>query len=421
MTTLYDKKTLLQSEKFATVANDLYNTSKEATAERIANLVEAHNKNIDGEVLMFSSPGRIEVAGNHTDHNHGKVLCASVSVDLLAAVTPLTERKIVINSLGYPIVEVDINDLSIHEEEVGGSFALVRGVCKAFQDRGYNIGGFYATTISDVFKGAGMSSSASFEVLVGEVLNYLYNDSKISAVEKAIIAQYAENVYFGKPSGLMDQSAIAIGGISYIDFMDPSAPVVEKLDWTFDDTSVVVINCGGDHCDLTPQYASIRTEMEGVAKQFGKEKLRFVDTEEFYDSIPELAKKVSGRAILRAMHFFEENDRVEDLRDAIKSGDEETCYACITESGDSSYRKLQNCYPDGDPTEPIPLALTLCESFYQGVRAYRVHGGGFAGTILVFVDNDCVDEFKAYMSSIYGEKNIYTLKIRNSGTIKLDL
>ncbi len=420
MAILYDKKSLLENKKFIENANALYGGNVERAAERYSSLVSAHKENIDGEIIFYSASGRIEVIGNHTDHNNGKVLCASVSVDLLACVTPIPEQKIIVKSLGYPIVEVDIQDLDIHEEEKGGSFALVRGVCKAFKDRGYNIGGFYATTVSDVFKGAGMSSSASFEVLVATVLDNLYNGDSISAVEKAIISQYAENVYFGKPSGLMDQSAIALGGVSYIDFENPAAPKVEKLDWSFDDTTVFVVNCGGDHCNLTPQYAAIREEMEAVANHFGVEKLRFVNEDEFYMSIPDLKKKFSGRAILRAMHYFDENARVETLREAIRNADEELAYDIISSSGVSSYQKLQNCYAEGDPQEPIPLALALCEEL-EGVVAFRVHGGGFAGTILAFVENDYADNFHELMGYTFGTDSVYRLKIRNAGGTRIDL
>lgn len=420
MAILYDKKSLLENNKFVKTATALYGGNVEKAAERYEALAKAHKENVDGEIIFYSASGRIEVTGNHTDHNNGKVLCAAVSVDLLACVTPLAEQKIIVKSLGYPVVEVDIHDLDIHEEEKGGSFALVRGVCKAFKDRGYNIGGFYATTVSDVFKGAGMSSSASFEVLVSAILDNLYNGDSISAVEKAIISQYAENVYFGKPSGLMDQSAIALGGVSYIDFKDPANPQVEKLDWDFDDSTVFVVNCGGDHCNLTPQYAAIREEMEAIAKEFGEEKLRFVNEDEFYMSIPELKNKFSGRAILRAMHYFEENERVEVLREAIRNGDEELAYDVISASGISSYQKLQNCYAEGDPSEPIPLALALCGAL-EGVLAYRVHGGGFAGTILAFVDNEYADDFNEFMAHTFGDANVYRLKIRNEGGTRLDL
>lgn len=317
MATSLDENFFARSDKFALEAAEIYTTSLEAAAKRASALVRSHSERVEGEVFLFSSPGRIEIAGNHTDHNNGKVLAAAVSVDLLAAVTPLGGTQVVIASAGYPVVEIDLSDLSVREEEKGGSAALVRGVAKALTDRGYAVGGFYATTVSDVFKGAGMSSSASFEVLVAEIFNEFYNGGRIDPVQKAIISQYAENVYFGKPSGLMDQSAISIGGVAYIDFENPSTPKVQKLDWNFPDTSAVVVNCGGDHSDLTPQYAAIREEMEAVAGYFGKEKLRFVPEEEFVKALPALKKVFSGRALLRAMHYFGENDRVDALKAAV--------------------------------------------------------------------------------------------------------
>ena len=350
MAILYDKKSLLENKKFLDRVSELYTASPEDAAQRVENLVSRHRISFGSaadEVVLFSAPGRIEIAGNHTDHNNGKVLAAAISVDLLGAVSPSEEPKIVVNSIGYPSVSVDLTDLEPKEREQGDSAALVRGIARAFKDRGYNIGGFVATTTSDVFKGAGMSSSASFELFVAEVLNDFYNGGVVSAVEKAIISQYAENVYFGKPSGLMDQSAISIGGVSYIDFMDAGAPVVEKLGWDFPEL-IYVVNCGGDHCNLTANYAAIMQEMRLIASEFGADKLRFVDKNEFYASVGRLRKKYSGRAILRAMHYFEENERVDALKDAIASRDGREAYALINESGMSSQLKLQNCYPEGD-------------------------------------------------------------------------
>lgn len=406
------------SAKFREAAEKLYAAPFDAVKARYDALIAEHCKEADGEVMMFSSPGRIEVIGNHTDHNNGKVLAAAVSVDLLAAVTPM-EGKIIINSLGYPLVAVDLDDDQVNSAEYGRSEALVKGVIRGFRDHGYNVGGFIATTVSDVFKGAGMSSSASFEVMVTEVLNVLYNEGKIGPVERAIISQYAENVYFGKPSGLMDQSAIALGGIDYIDFKDTKNPVVEKLDWNFDDVTVAVINCGGDHCDLTPNYAAIRTEMEEIAKYFGKETLRFVDEADFYAKMPQLKEKFSGRAILRAFHFFEENRRVDGIRESIREGVKDKTMSYITASGQSSYRQLQNCYPEGDPAEPIPLALALIAR-RRGVLAYRVHGGGFAGTVLTMVDKAEKDSFYQYMATLYGAENVHLLKIRVAGACKVE-
>lgn len=411
----YDKKVLLSNEKFLEAARKMYACSPEQSAARLADLAARHAERFGIEgARVFSSPGRIEVCGNHTDHNNGKVTAAAVSVDTLAVVTPLTERKVKICSLGYPYVEVDVDDLKIDPNEEGTSAALIRGVLKGMQERGYAVGGFAATMTSNVCKGAGMSSSASYEVLIAEIVNVLYNGGKAGAVEKAQIAQFAENVYFGKPSGLMDQSAIALGGISYIDFRDTKNPEVRKLDWNFDDVSVVVINCGGDHCDLTPQYAAIRTEMEMIAAHFGKEKLRFVEKADFYAAIPALIGKYKGRAILRAMHFFEENDRVDALVDAIDRGDEATALSLITASGKSSLEKLQNLYAEGDSSEPIPLALAIASEF-DGVKAYRVHGGGFAGTILTFVAREKEKAFCDYMAKLYGAESVFPVRIREAG------
>ncbi|NLT18989.1 MAG: Galactokinase [Firmicutes bacterium ADurb.Bin080] len=420
MANQYEKKSLSNNPKFIEIVSSIYNTSVEIAAERVSSLVKEHNNSVNGQTFLFSSPGRIEVIGNHTDHNFGEVLAASVSVDLLAAVTPLPIPKVIVRSIGYPVVEVNIEDLGIKKEEIGDSAALVRGVANGFVERGLLIGGFVATTTSDVFKGAGMSSSAAFELLVSEIFNVFYNEGKIDPITKAIVSQYAENVYFGKPSGLMDQSAISFGGISHMDFRDPSSPQVEKVNWPFSDVSVVVVNCGGDHTNLTPNYASIRAEMEEVAGFFGKEKLREIEKRDFYDSIQDISKKTSGRAILRAIHFYEENSRVEKVYQALKNADEEEVFAGINQSGDSSYRLLQNCYPEGDKMQPIPLALALAQRI-EGLRAVRVHGGGFAGTILAFVDNEKVETFKKYMGDIFGQGNIYLLKIRNSGATKIDI
>ena len=423
MAILYDKKSLLENKKFVETVSSIYTVAPEEAADRVEALVNEHKRSFGADAadtVLFSAPGRIEVVGNHTDHNNGKVIAAAISVDLLGAVSETKDNKIVVNSIGYPSVSVDITDLEPKEDEKGDSAALVRGIVKAFVDRGLNVGGFIATTTSDVFKGAGMSSSASFELFVAEVLNSFYNGGVVSAIDKAIISQYAENVYFGKPSGLMDQMAISVGGASYIDFKDPKAPLVEKMHWPFEnDMSVFVVNCGGDHCNLTPNYAAIMTEMRAIAGEFGQEKLRFVDKGEFYSSIGALKDKYSGRAILRAMHYFEENERVDEMKQAIADEDPDLACELITESGFSSMTKLQNCYPEGDFSEPIPLALSLTQE-YAGTYAYRVHGGGFAGTILAMVAPDA-EEYGDYMGLIYGAENVHKLKIRDTGAMRLDL
>ncbi|MGI6136503.1 MAG: galactokinase [Clostridiales bacterium] len=415
----YEKKSLLNNSKFSQISNEIYNVDIDTAAERVAFIASKHIEKVKGNVDIFSSPGRIEMIGNHTDHNHGEVLAAAVSVDLLAAVTKTNDNIVTINSVGYPIVTVDLNDLKINKTEFGDSSALVRGVAKGFIDRGYKVGGFYATTTSDVFKGAGMSSSAAFELLVSEIFNVYYNGGIVDPITKAIISQFAENVYFGKPSGLMDQSAISFGGISHIDFQDPKNPIAEKVEWPFKDISVAVVNCGGDHANLTPEYAAIRTEMEKVAQIYGVTTLRDVPEQEFYDKLPIVKEKVSGRAILRSIHFFDENKRVRKVYQALKEKNKEDVFGGVNESGRSSYAKLQNCYPEHDHSQTIPLALAIAEKT-PGVVASRVHGGGFAGTILVFVETNEMKGFIDIMSKFFGADNIYDLKIRNSGVTKLD-
>lgn len=416
----YDEKSLLSNENLKKIAEEIYNVPLENVVSRFSALISEHRKANKSKFFIFSSPGRIEVIGNHTDHNYGEVLAAAVSVDLLAIVSPIDSMKVAVNSVGYPLVEVDLNDLSINEKEYGHSEALVRGVAKGFKDKGFKIGGFIATTTSDVFKGAGMSSSAAFELLVAEIFNVVYNNSLVDSITKAIVSQYAENKYFGKPSGLMDQSAISFGGISHIDFKDPANPKAEKLNWPFENISVAVVNCGGDHANLTPQYAAIRTEMEKVASCFSCEKLREVDEKAFWKSLPSLKNKVSGRSILRAIHFFEENKRVKSVYNALKNNNSEDVFKGINESGVSSYELLQNCYAENDHSQTIPLALNVCKKI-KGIKACRVHGGGFAGTILVFLEKENVNNFQEEMGAIFGKENIYLLKIRNSGTKMLSI
>lgn len=409
---------ILDSKNFAERAEKLYNRPPEMAVGRAEKLILEHKYWCDKNFNLFSSPGRIEVSGNHTDHNNGMVIAAAVTVDTLAVVSKNDDNIIIIKSRGYEDVEVNLADIKKREEEKGTSAALVKGVIKGFLDRGYAVGGFYATTVSDVFKGAGMSSSASFEVLVSEILNDYYNGGVISAVEKAIISQYAENEYFGKPSGLMDQSAIALGGVSFIDFKDPKNPLVKKLDWNFPGVSAVVINCGGDHSDLTKDYADIRSDMESVAGFFNEKILRFVDENEFYNSLNLIKEKIGGRAIMRAMHYFEENRRVKEIAAAAEKGDKQRVFALIRESGLSSALKLKNLYPEGDAMQNIPLALSIAEN-REGVIACRVHGGGFAGTILTFVEDEYLENFVSYMSGLYGKENVFAVGVRQSGAVKI--
>ena len=376
----------------------------------------------DREVGVFSAPGRTEVCGNHTDHNHGKVLAASVNLDAVA-VAGINEENIVrVKSEGYKMDVVDLNDLGVMPAERGKSAALVRGVCAGFKNRGYKIGGFDAATASDVLSGSGLSSSAAFEVLLGTMLNHLYNGGKISSVEIAQIAQFAENEYFGKPCGLMDQMACSVGGFVEIDFKDPAAPVIEKLDFDFGSCkhALCIVDTGGDHSDLTDEYAAVRSEMEDVASKFGKSVLREVDREEFEKNIAVVRDSAGDRAVLRAMHFYNENVRVEKQAEALKKGDFEAFKALVIESGFSSYMYNQNVFTCKAPSnQPVSLALSICQQVLSGKGAWRVHGGGFAGTIQAFVPEELLGEFKSKICAVFGEKSCYVLNIRPEGGIQV--
>lgn len=374
------------------------------------------------EIEIYSAPGRTEVGGNHTDHNHGCVLAASVNLDAVAVVSKNSENIVRVKSEGYKIDAVDLNELGVMPNERGKSEALIRGVCACFKNRGYSIGGFDAATVSDVLSGSGLSSSAAFEVLIGTILNHLYNDGKISAVEIAQIAQFAENEYFGKPCGLMDQMACSVGGFVMIDFNDPSAPVIEKLDFDFASSNhaLCIVDTGGDHSDLTDEYAAVRGEMEAVAAKFGKSVLRDVDRAEFEKNISVIREVAGDRAVLRAMHFYNENGRVAKQAAALKGGDFEAFKALIIESGFSSYMYNQNVYTCKAPAnQPVSVALAICQDVLSGKGAWRVHGGGFAGTIQAFVPMECLDEFKTRICAVFGEKSCYVLNIRPEGGIKV--
>ncbi|MDE6758306.1 MAG: galactokinase [Clostridia bacterium] len=407
-----------KNNDFAQMVKLLYGEDKfDYQVGRYREIYDKHSAKYGEGGAFYSSPGRIEVCGNHTDHNNGKVLCASISVDTIACVTPC-EDKIVVESIGFSPVEVKLNDLEARKEEYGNAVALVRGVCSYFKKRGLNIGGFCATTTSDVFRGAGVSSSACFEVLICEILNVMFNDGKIDKVTKARASQFAENVYFGKPCGLLDQSAISLGGVSFIDFKSIKNLKIQTIDWNFDGMDIVLTNTGGDHSDLTEQYAAIREEMEGVANVFGKKKLREVNEKAFYENIENIQENVSGRAILRAMHYFDENKRVDACAKAVKNANEKKFCAAINESGASSYLMLQNCYPLGDIVQRIPLAINLSKKI-DGVKAVRVHGGGFAGTIIAYVDKNKRDNYVEKMRSVFGKDNVFVIGVRNEGTCKV--
>lgn len=392
--------------------------------ERLAVIIDEYvklfgdNENIE----LFSAPGRTEVGGNHTDHNHGKVLAASVDLDTVAAAAKRDDSVIVEKSFNFDALEVDISDLNIHTEEFGKSSGLIRGMCAGFVEYGYKIGGFNAASMSRVLSGSGLSSSAAYEVLIGTILNHLYNDGKVSAVDIAKIAQFAENKYFGKPCGLMDQMASSVGSFITIDFKAPSEPIIKKVNFDFASCghALCIIDTGGDHADLTDDYAAVRGEMEQAAEVFGKNVLRDVDEMEFMRNISLVREKVNDRAVLRAMHFYAENKRAEAEVKALESGDFDAFKELVTESGRSSYMYNQNVFTTKDVAhQGVSLALAMCEYLLKGKGAWRVHGGGFAGTVQAFVPVDMLDDFCEKIEEVFSKGSCHVLSIRPFGGIKL--
>ena len=378
----------------------------------------------DREGALYSVAGRSELSGNHTDHNHGCVIAASIDLDIIAVASPNGEDIIRVKSEGFHEDVIDINVFtSPRENPEGHSDELIAGMVAGFRNNGYNVGGFDAYTTSDVLKGSGISSSAAFEDMIGNILNHIYNDGKIDNVEIAKIAQYAENVFFGKPCGLMDQVACAVGGIVAIDFEDPTAPVIDKLDVDISAAgyNLCITNTGGNHADLTDDYASVPREMKEIAAFFGKSVLRDLAEESFVASIPLLRGKYSDRAILRALHFFSENRRVAEQTEALQNGDLETFFANVIASGRSSYCYLQNVYTTKNVEEQgLSLALCLCERQLAGKKAaWRVHGGGFAGTVQAFVPTADVASYREAMDAAFGAGSCMVLRIRPVGAIKL--
>ena len=368
----------------------------------------------DKPLYLISAPGRTEIIGNHTDHNNGRVLAAAVNLDCLAAVTPRDDMQVCIRSQGYPAVELSLEDLNVHPEEKGTSAALVRGVAKGMQGLGFRLGGFDAAVTSDVLGGSGLSSSAAYEVMVCAVIDALYNGFTMGSTPRAQIAQYAENEYFGKPSGLMDQMACSTGGLVTIDFK--GEPAVKPLSFSFSEAgyALVVVNTGGSHDNLTPEYAAIRTEMEQVAAFFGEKVLRQVRPEQFNQNIGALREKLGERPVLRAMHFFKENTRVRQMVQAIENQDVDGMLKELNASGESSWKMLQNVFCVGKE-QPMTLALALAEEMLSGKGAWRVHGGGFAGTTLNFVPNDMVDAFVKQMEAVFGRHCCFVLDVRPEG------
>lgn len=376
----------------------------------------------EGEVEIYSAPGRSEVGGNHTDHQRGQVLACGLNLDVIAIVSKTDDNIIKIVSDDYNIKDINVNDLSKKDSEENTSESLIRGVAKRLMDEGYTVGGFKTFMTSDVLRGSGMSSSAAFEVAIGTIISGLYNNMEISPVFIAQASQYAENVYFGKPSGLMDQMASSVGSLVNIDFKDTKNPVIKKVDVDFAkfSHSLCIVDTKGSHADLTPEYAAVPIDMKKVAAYFGKEVLREVDEDEFYANISDIREKVGDRPVVRAMHFFFDHNTVTKEVNALEAGDFEEFKKHISASGNSSFKYLQNVYPASDvANQGLSVGLGVSERILGSKGAVRVHGGGFAGTIQAFVPNDMVSEYREEMDKLFGEGSCHVLKVRKYGGMKV--
>ncbi len=374
------------------------------------------------EVEIYSAPGRSEVGGNHTDHQLGMVLATSINLDAIAIVAKTDDGKVTIKSEGYRKEEVSLEELQPVKEEEGTSRGLIRGMASRLKEEGYQIGGFQAYITSDVLSGSGMSSSAAYEVLLGNIFSGLYNEMKISPVFIAQAGQYAENVFFGKPCGLMDQMASSVGGLIFIDFKELKNPEVKQVNVDFEafGYSLCIVDTKGSHAELTPEYAAIPAEMKKVAGFFGQDVLRKVDPAQFYQQIPQIREQFGDRAVLRAMHFFAEDERVQEQVKALEAGEFENFKSLLIESGDSSYKYLQNVYTSQDVhNQSVSIGLAVSDGILKGKGAWRVHGGGFAGTIQAFVPNDLVDEYKKNLDHVFGEGSCLVLKVRKYGGMKV--
>lgn len=405
----------------------LYCVGEDALAplrERISHVIDGfmaeYGKGDDDEAAIFSAPGRTELGGNHTDHQRGKVLTGSVDLDALACAAPNGTKKIHVFSEGYGMISIDCGDLAPHEDEKDSTAALIRGVAAGAADKGYDIGGFDVYVISDVPGGSGLSSSACFEVLIGAVVNGLFCGGSLRKDEIAKIGQRAENVYFGKPSGLLDQMGCAMGGVVTIDFEDKDAPKYRAMSVDFADYALCIIDTGADHADLTGDYAAVPAEMKAAAAVFGKSVLREVPEEEFYANIPKVREIAGDRAVLRAIHYYDDSNRVDGQVEALEKGDFDRFLDLVNASGRSSFMYLQNIATYKDPkSQPVAVALAVAGHLLGDRGAFRVHGGGFAGTIQAFVPVDMVDSFRTGMDALLGDGACRVTKIRPEGCICL--
>lgn len=391
-----------------------------AQKQRYVNAINKHQSLFSqDEISIFSAPGRTEICGNHTDHQHGKILAGPINLDAIAVVSLNDNYKVNLISDGFDLISVDLNDLETKEDEASTTISLIRGVANGIKKLGYKIGGFNAYVTSDVLIGSGLSSSAAFENLIGVIISGLYNQNQIDSVTIAKISKYAENEYFKKPSGLMDQMASSVGGIINVDFKDDIEPTVKKLNVDFDsfDYSICIVDTKGSHADLTDDYAMIPFEMKKVANYFNKEVLVDVDKQEFYNNLSKLREFVGDRAVLRAIHFFNEQENVESAVEALDENDVKKFLSIIKQSGNSSYKYLQNVYTVKDTVnQNLSVALAYSEAILKDNGVSRVHGGGFAGTIQAFVKNEFVLEYKALIEKVFAKNSCHVLKIRNVGS-----
>lgn len=428
MRSVNDTKNALKNGEYNEKLAYLYSCNKDEAqryAERYIDVIDGFNETFGAaeDIALFSAPGRTEIGGNHTDHQHGCVLAGSINLDVIAAARPNGTNTVRIQSRNYPLDVIELDDLEIHEEQYDKAISLIRGVIRRFTDLGYEVRGFDAYTVSNVLKGSGLSSSAAFEVLIGTVINGLFANSEVDAVEIAKFGQFAENVYYNKPSGLMDQMASSVGAVVAIDFSDTEKPVIKKVEFDLQKHghALCIIDSGADHADLTDEYATIPADMKEVASYFGKEYLRQVDKQEFFDNIKSIREQISNdRAVLRAIHFFNENERAQLEAKAIEDNDFERFKTLVKESGHSSYMYLQNVFATSMPkNQAVSLTLSLCDEILGDKGAYRVHGGGFAGTVQAFVPFDMLDEFKTKIENVLGKDMCHILSIRPVGGYEL--
>ena len=415
------------SKAFADRVATLYGAGEDVRAlqkARYGKLVERFEKRFGaqkGGLCFFSAPGRTEIGGNHTDHNNGRVLAAAVNLDTIACVSRTDDNAIVVDSEGFAPITVELDNLDICEKDFGTTLALIRGTAGIMKEMGYKIGGFRATISSSVLRGSGLSSSAAFEVLIAAILDGLYNGFVVDAKTRAVIAQKVENVYFGKPCGLMDQMASSVGGMVTIDFKEQDAKVEAiACDFAAKGYALCVVNTGGDHGDLTDDYAAIRKEMEAVAAHFGKHVLREVELETVESHVGELRRACGDRAVLRALHYYDENARVLEQAAAIRGGDLPAFFDAVKRSGDSSWKLLQNVYARSTE-EQMAMGIELSRRFLHGDGAQRVHGGGFAGTIQAYVPLDRLDDYKKLMEDAFGPGSCTALMVRPEGAVMMPM